>query len=320
MLGNNRMDIDQMNRCVKRYNFLSPRFDHSYSQRTECDLSSSASYKPSPEKPDQSPTSTTKRSFLRLFSSWKASCETTEHKPTATDRMERAKDSMKQMESAQSAVNRMISEMEIQNYLAKETGKDRITQIFTKDHMGQSSPEFKFVYQVTLQSAAATFLVMSTLAGRQARQEFIERNRATVFNTRFQAFRRMQDAVFLFSLKEGAKWALRVSLFSVTFLGISQSIAVYRNKSSVWEYVIAAGTTMGLLKMNMGLRALAVSTGLGSAAGLVMGFVVLGAMKGLNETQEQRHYWNIHKELERERLYELKGKLPVDDSPAVETA
>ena len=39
-----------------------------------------------------------------------------------------------------------------------------------------------------MQAAAATFLVMSVLAGRQAKLDFINRNRATVFNTRFQAF------------------------------------------------------------------------------------------------------------------------------------
>ena len=34
---------------------------------------------------------------------------------------------------------------------------------------------------------------------------------------------------------------------------------------------------------------------------LFMGFVVLGAMKATNETQEQRHYWQIQKELEKEK-------------------
>ena len=34
---------------------------------------------------------------------------------------------------------------------------------------------------------------------------------------------------------------------------------------------------------------------------LFMVFVVLGAMKATNETQQQRHYWQIQKELEKEK-------------------
>ncbi|XP_076468927.1 complex I assembly factor TIMMDC1, mitochondrial-like [Babylonia areolata] len=322
MLGNNRMNTDQVNRCVKHYSFLSPRSTSpfsNYSQKTVCDLSSASSNTSSThEERSQISSIPSKDSFSlwKLFSPWRASCETNQPTPTATDRMERAKESLKQMDATRSGI--VISEMEIQNYLAKETGKDRLIKMFAKDHMGQWSPEAKFMYQVTVQSAGGTFLVMATLAGRQAKQDFIERNRATVFKTRFQAFRRMQDAIFLFSMKEGAKWALRVSLFSAAFLGISQSIAVYRNKSSAWEYGAGAGITMGLLKVNMGLKACVVSTGLGIVMGCFMGFVAMGAMTALNETQEQRHYWQIQKELEREKLFQLKGKLP--DVPAVETA
>ncbi|KAK7102698.1 hypothetical protein V1264_020883 [Littorina saxatilis] len=220
--------------------------------------------------------------------------------------IEQAQESLKQKGVGNTSI---VSELEIQNYLAQETGKDRLFKMFTRDHIGKSSSEFAFTYQVTLQAAGLTFLMMSFLAGRQAKQEFIDRNRATVFKTRFQAFRRLNDQIFLFSMKEGMKWAMRVSLFSLSFMGISQSIAVYRNKSSPWEYAIASGTTIGALKANMGLRGFVVATGFGLVIGTFMGVVVLGAMKALNETQEQRHYWEIQKELEKEKYYESRGKL-----------
>ena len=134
MLGNggSKMDLNHLNGCIERHRFLSPRFSScfsSYSQRTDCKLCAEPHVYTAPNIND---ISSTKHSspFLRLFSSWRASCESDSPAPKATDRMERARESLKQLEGARAQV---VSEVEIQNYLAKETGKDRLQKMFTRE-------------------------------------------------------------------------------------------------------------------------------------------------------------------------------------------
>lgn len=126
------MDVDQLNRCVKRYQFLSPRFNTScfsnYSQRTRCSFPSESLLHC---KDCDSRLNTKKISpFRRMFSAWRASCEGDTTVPSATQRMERAEESLKQKGAAHSGI---VSELEIQNYLAKETGKERLIKMFTKE-------------------------------------------------------------------------------------------------------------------------------------------------------------------------------------------
>ncbi|KAK7493893.1 hypothetical protein BaRGS_00014775 [Batillaria attramentaria] len=290
------MDVNEMQRCMRRYKFLSPRlttqgFSHT-PPRTHCHLSQPTV--PPPQCDNTFPKSVFAR-WWKSLPSRKVSCEGDSSLPTATDRMERAHSSVEQRNS------NIVSEVEIQNYLAQESGEDRLRKMFSKNYLGQWSPELQFIYHVTLQTSGMTFLCMFVLAGRQAKNEFIERNRVTVFKTRFQAARRLQDTVFLFGMKEGFKWAVRVSLFTMSFLLISQSIAVYRNKSSVWEYSFASAVTIGAMKASLGLRGFLVGTGFGALMGSLAGLLAMGAMKLANETQEQRHYWQIQKELETEK-------------------
>ncbi|XP_067685050.1 RPII140-upstream gene protein-like [Haliotis asinina] len=231
-------------------------------------------------------------------STWQTLCFPTVYaaeRPTATDKIEQAV-------STQSikTVN-FVSEMEIQEYMMKETGKDRLMKMFSKDHIGGWSPEVQFIKQVTTQTALITFLITSFIGGRHAREEFVRKHQATVFSTRFRAFRALQDSVFLRSLLDGGKWTAKVSLFTVSLLGISQSIAVYRNKSSPLEYSVGLGITAALLKCNLGLKGMFAGGVFGAVMGLVGGTAIWGAMYALNETQEQRNYWKVQKLLEMEK-------------------
>lgn len=49
--------------------------------------------------------------------------------PSATDRMERAENSLKRQGLAHTSI---VSEVEIRGYLAKETGKDRVVKMFSR--------------------------------------------------------------------------------------------------------------------------------------------------------------------------------------------
>jgi len=137
MLGNSKMDMDQLNRCVKRYQFLSPRFSIScfsnYSQKTQCSFPS----QPLSHYKDCDSRFSTKvfSPFWRMLSARRASCEGESTAPSATERMEQAEESLKQKGVAHASI---VSEVEIQNYLAKETGKDRLIKMFSKEWVDMS--------------------------------------------------------------------------------------------------------------------------------------------------------------------------------------
>lgn len=127
MLGNSKMDVDQLNRCVKHYHFLSPHLQTSgfsnYTQRTGCNFA-----QPHTSQTHSPPDITTKwySPFSRLFASRRASCEET----SATEMIEQAQESLKQKGVGNTSI---VSELEIQNYLAQETGKDRLFKMFTRE-------------------------------------------------------------------------------------------------------------------------------------------------------------------------------------------
>lgn len=195
----------------------------------------------------------------------------------------------------------LISEVEIQQFLSSETGSDRLKRMYTKDVDGFQSPELWFIGQSLLKICGMTFLITSYIGGKHGGEKFAKENQATAFRTQFQASRLRNDHVVLAGMKSGFIWTYRVGIFSSIFLFLSQSIAVYRNKSSVMEYVIASGVTGSLLKANLGPKGMMSGGVFGSLMGLVGGTLIYGFMLMTNETQEQRHYWNIQKYLEVQR-------------------
>ncbi|GAB1602316.1 Hypothetical predicted protein [Argonauta hians] len=194
-----------------------------------------------------------------------------------------------------------ISEIEIQNFLSSETGWHRLEKMYTRDIKGNYSPELNFVLSSLTKIGLLTFCMSSFLAGKKANEKFIKENRAATFRTKFLASRMLTDRVILEGLKAGALWSYRSCFFSSIFLFLSQSIAVYRNKSSVWEYMIASGTTGMLLKLNLGLKGMISGGIFGSVMGLCGGIIIYGFMAVTNETQDQRHYWEIQRLLEEKK-------------------
>ena len=67
-----------------------------------------------------------------------------------------------------------------------------------------------------------------------------------------EAKRKLQDQMYLAMLKGGWRWGWRLGVFVGTFTLISNTIAVYRNKSGILEYATAGTITGGFFKFSMG--------------------------------------------------------------------
>lgn len=73
--------------------------------------------------------------------------------------------------------------------------------------------------------------------------------------------------------------------------GIITTISVYREKSSIYEYLVAGSVTGSLYKINLGLRGMAVGGLLGGGLGGVAGLLSLAVMKASGTSMEEVRYW-----------------------------
>lgn len=68
-------------------------------------------------------------------------------------------------------------------------------------------------------------------------------------------------------------------------------MAIYRGKSSMYEYITAGAVTGGVYKFNMGLRGIAAGAIVGGALGTIAGGVSLAILKTTGMTMEEVRYW-----------------------------
>lgn len=77
----------------------------------------------------------------------------------------------------------------------------------------------------------------------------------------------------------------------LTFSGITTTIAVYRGKSSMYEYILAGTVTGAMYKFNMGLRGICAGAIVGGALGTLGGAGSLLILKTTGMTMEEMRYW-----------------------------
>lgn len=189
-------------------------------------------------------------------------------------------------------------------YIQHETGKERVKMIFKKDHMGKSSPEMEYIQVVLAQTFVISFFMKYVPEFYFAKQDFIREHHGTVFRTRLEAVRRMQDHVSLTAATAGGRFAVKITAFACGFAFISQMIASYRNKTSVLEYSVAAGITGGVARLQLGIKGFIAGCFLGTVLGSIVGCVACALFRVHDATQEQRHLYYIIKLLEVQKYVE----------------
>ncbi|XP_037949753.1 RPII140-upstream gene protein [Teleopsis dalmanni] len=173
-----------------------------------------------------------------------------------------------------------------------ETGVDRLKAMFQlESEFHTISPELNSIYQ----GGFVGFLIGAVYGGviqsREGYMRFMENNEATAFESHLDAKRKLQDQFTINFAKGGLKWGWRLGLFTTSYLGIVTCISVYRNKSSIFEYLAAGGLTGALYKVNMGLRGMAVGGIVGGILGGVAGASSLLIMKASGTSMEEVRYW-----------------------------
>lgn len=196
-----------------------------------------------------------------------------------------------------------LVEMDVKEHMIKETGLDRVKEMYAwkPDH---TSPEMYLVTRTAINTGTMLFIVGAVLGGNAAADTFRSKNKHTAFATPFIAARKYNDVVMFGSIRLGLKFAFSAGSLAGLFVLSSQTMAVYRNKSSLWEYIAGGGIACSLIRLVHGWRNMVVGGVLGSFFGLVGGAAIFGFLKVTNMTQEQRHYKQLVEHFVNQREFE----------------
>lgn len=200
-----------------------------------------------------------------------------------------------------------LTEIDIIKYIDNQTGMDRLKAVFERNLRGEQSAELqRFSSQLTGMIMTIFFITM-VFGGAKGREEFIRKNKATVFLTKGIATRQLMDAIFIESLKGGFYWTLRFGFFATVMLTVSEAVAIYRNKTSPMEYTAAGAVAGSIIKSNLGPKGMVSGGVIGSLIGLVLGLGITQVARYVEDTQEHRHFKNIQTQLLED--IELRGSL-----------
>ncbi|XP_041976650.1 RPII140-upstream gene protein [Aricia agestis] len=161
----------------------------------------------------------------------------------------------------------------------EKTGWERVKDMFKKNEFDEPSKELHTIGQATTFGLFLGAMFGGVVKSRHAYITFIENNQATIFHSTKEAQKKLQDQVTLSFAKGAYHWGWRLGLFSGMFSFIATSISVYRDDSTIVEYVIAGAMTGALYKANLGTAAMLVGGLLGGVLSTVGGLVILGLLK-----------------------------------------
>ncbi|XP_030371348.1 RPII140-upstream gene protein [Scaptodrosophila lebanonensis] len=181
-----------------------------------------------------------------------------------------------------------------------ETGLDRLKHIFTVDEFGSISSELNSIYQAGFLGFLVGALYGGVTQSRVSYMNFMENNQATAFKSHLDAKKKLQDQFTVNFAKGGFKWGWRVGLFTTSYFGIITCISVYRDKSSIYEYLAAGSVTGAAYKVNLGLRGMAAGGLIGGFLGGIAGVTSLLLMKVSGTSMEEVRYWQYKWRLERD--------------------
>ncbi|XP_014292024.1 RPII140-upstream gene protein isoform X2 [Halyomorpha halys] len=151
---------------------------------------------------------------------------------------------------------------------------------------GQYSPQLTHVYQTTIFAAFAGGVYGGCIYSRKAYLDFIERNEATKFKDHFEAKKELQNYVTVNFAKGAFKWGWRVCLFTGLYMSFVTALHVYRDESSILNYIIGGLVSGMIYRINYGLRGLVVGGTLGSMVGLAGGCLTLNILRVTGHTYD----------------------------------
>ncbi|KAK4875098.1 hypothetical protein RN001_011520 [Aquatica leii] len=174
----------------------------------------------------------------------------------------------------------------------KETGWERVCQLFRKDDFGRISSELHSIIQISCFSTVFGIFYGGIVYSREAYIDFMKNNQATAFTSHFDAKKKLQDAITLSFAKGAFKWSWRLTLFSSTYITVSTCAAAYRGKNGIIEHCIGGAAAGFVYRFKLGPRAWVVGTTIGLVLGTFTGVITYSLLNLTGMTMQDVRYWN----------------------------
>ncbi|XP_034239615.1 RPII140-upstream gene protein [Thrips palmi] len=181
-----------------------------------------------------------------------------------------------------------------------------------KDKYGERGPVFQNLYQGSVCSVILGAFYGGIKKAHVAHMDFMRTNQATAFLTHLDAKKRLQDRMMVSFLSGAAQLGWRTGLFTFMFIGVSNSIALYRNKDGILEYAIGGAVAGASYRMFIGLRQTIVGgilgLGFGASAGVVSKTILYLTGCSMTEVRHAQYSLYIHRESQDKRANDLAAR------------
>ncbi|XP_060079183.1 RPII140-upstream gene protein-like isoform X2 [Ylistrum balloti] len=191
----------------------------------------------------------------------------------------------------------LVSREEVMEYIANETGKDRLRDFYRKDVQERRHPDYEELVLTALSAGCLGIFIGFPLGYRKTSNTFIEENHATTFRSKMSYERMRIDKSVLGGMKSAAGGCIFMGFFITSLWGVSKCISIYRNKTSFVEYSIAASIIGAAFRLHLGPKGMVAGGIVGLTLGTIGGVVLMTTAKVTGETQEEKHYRYIEKKL-----------------------
>ncbi|CAL1681298.1 unnamed protein product [Lasius platythorax] len=179
--------------------------------------------------------------------------------------------------------------------LDDKLGWDRVKNIFRLNEDGLYTKELTSIINITISGAVIGAVMGGMNATKNTVDNFISNNEATKFISHFDAKWHLQQTVTTNFIRKGGRMGAKLGLFCCIFSSVTTCTTAYRGKLTVDNYMLGGFVTGLLFKMNLGLRAALVGSGLGSILGGICGGVSILILKisgvTIDEVLEAQQQW-----------------------------
>lgn len=207
-------------------------------------------------------------------------------------------------EAKDEATEFLVTDEEVNDYISKETGMDRLKEMFTKENR-KKRYEVRLIKYGSVNAASLVAFYTLYCGYRQAKLDFVKQNKANVFKDHAAAARQMYYTTTFNALTVCKRWFIRTFLFTGMTLFVSQTLPVYRNKSSPFDVGIGAGLAASIWRFKGGPKASFAAGVLIGAVGTVFGTIFYGLLRLEGKTAEEVHFRRTKEILEtKKRLSE----------------
>ncbi|CAH2253593.1 RPII140-upstream gene protein [Pararge aegeria] len=170
-------------------------------------------------------------------------------------------------------------ELNIPNSPLPKTGWERVKAMYYRNEQDENSVELHNVVQASLTGMFIGAVLGGFVKSREAYLYFIENNQATIYTSTVQARKKLQDYVTVAFAKGAYHWGWRLGAFTGMFSLFTTTMSVYRDESTLSDYIIAGSLTGAIYKATLGPAAMLVGATVGGVLSAVGGILIISIIK-----------------------------------------